>query len=312
MAQNPYEVLGVLRTASDDDIKKAYRKLAKELHPDRNKDNPANTERFKRVSAAYALLGDEAKRAQFDRGEIDADGNPRGFAGGNASGYKPHARSGGFESDPFDVFADLFSGGGARTGGSFGGGPFGAEFGAQRTQARSARGQTLSYTLDIPFDQAARGLPQRLALRTGKTIEIKLPAGFNDGQQIRLTGQGAPGPGGVGDAVVTLRIQPHPYLKRDGETVTLDLPISLSEAVRGASVKVPTVDGPVMLAVPAGSTSGRLLRLRSRGFTRKDGGRGDQMVRLLVDLPAADDALRTFVDTWPGAGPAKRPFGEDA
>ncbi len=307
MAQNPYEVLGVPRTASDEDIKKAYRTLAKELHPDRNTDNPANTERFKRVSAAYALLGDEAKRSQFDRGEIDADGNPRGFSGAHAHGYKPHARSAGFEGDPFEMFTDLFSGG-ARPGGR----PFGAEFGGQRTQARSARGQTINYGLDIPFDQAARGLPQRLTLRGGKTIEIKLPAGLTDGQQIRLTGQGAPGPGGVGDALVTLRIQPHPHLKRDGETVILDLPISLSEAVRGASIRVPTVDGPVMLAVPAGSTSGRQLRLRSRGFVRKDGGRGDQMVRLLVDLPSADDALRAFVDSWPGAGPAKRGFSEDA
>lgn len=294
MAADPYSVLGVPRSASDDELKKAYRKLAKQLHPDRHKDDPAAAERFKTVSAAYAILGDPDKRAQYDRGQLDADGNQRHFSSaGPGSGFR---HGGGFqtEADPFEAFSDLFARGGS---------PFG--------KRGSPKGRTVEYTLDVPFETAARAETQRLRLSSGKAIDMKIPPGFTDGQQVRLAGQGEPGPGGTGDALVTLKLAPHAWYERDGDVIRLDVPISLSEAVLGASIRVPTVDGPVMLTVPPNSTSGRVLRLRGRGFATRDGGRGDQRVRLLVDLPPNDPALRTFVEGWSGKGPAKRPFGAD-
>jgi DnaJ-class molecular chaperone len=315
MAADPYATLGVQRTASEKDIKSAYRKLAKELHPDRNKDNPAASARFSDVTKAYDLLSDKDKRARFDRGEIDADGNPAmpfggGFGGG---GFRPGAGNGpggfsasdfegfGAESDLGDLFEGLFGG---RT--RAGPGGFGAGFGNRR-QAPPQRGANVAYRLKVPFADAATLKAQRIALADGSTIDLKLPEGVEDGTQMRLKGKGQPGPGGPGDALVTVEIEPHPFFTRDGNDVRLELPITLDEAVRGAKVKVPTVDGPVMLTVAPGSGSGKVLRLKGKGFTRKGGGRGDQLVTLEIELPADLSELASRLEGWSdGSNPRNR------
>ncbi|MBR0554012.1 J domain-containing protein [Stakelama marina] len=301
---DPYATLGVARGASEADIKKAYRKLAKELHPDRNKDNPKAAEKFSQVTQAYDLLTDKDKRARFDRGEIDAEGNPTspfGFGGGgggaSAGGYRPGGAQfdfGGDEADLGDVFEGLFGMGGKRRGGGFSSG-FGG-FG-RRPQPKGAN---VAYRLRVPFVDAAALKPQRITLSDGKTIDLKLPAGVEDGTQMRLAGKGQEGPGGAGDALVTIEVQPHAYFTRDGDDVRLDLPITLAEAVKGGKVRVPTVEGPVMLTVPKGSTSGKTLRLKGRGFHKKPSGRGDQLVTLMIDIPAGDAALQQFVEAWDG------------
>lgn len=299
--KNPYAVLGVKRTASEAEIKSAYRKLAKELHPDRNADNPKAAERFKDVAAAYDILGDAEKKARFDRGEINAQGQAQqsgfdfhDFARGRA-GRASGGQTGGFQwsGNAEDLFADLFSGRGGRRGGA------GFEEQAGRPGAgRGPRGTDIEYELPVDFVDAALGKPQRLTLVSGKTLEIKLPAGVSDGQQIRLGGQGMTGPGGAGDALVSVTIRPHPYYRREGDTILVDLPVALDEAVLGAKVKAPTVDGPVLVTVPAGSTSGKQLRLKGKGFSRKDGGRGDQILRLMVDLPTDDAKLREYAEQF--------------
>jgi len=297
---DPYATLGVGRTASEAEIKKAYRKLAKELHPDRNKANPKATEKFSQATQAYDLLTDKDKRARFDRGEIDGDGNPAapfGFGNGaSARGFRPNGQqqdfSGAMDADMSDLFEGLFGGGGSRRGGGFASG-FGRE--------PRAKGANVSYRLTVPFVDAAALAPQRISLADGKSIDLKLPAGLESGTQMRLGGKGEQGPGGAGDAIVTLQVQPHRFFTRDGDDIRLDLPVTLYEAVKGASVRVPTVDGAVMLSVPAGSNSGKVLRLRGKGFHKKAGGRGDQLVTLMIDLPAGDAALAQFVEHWPGA-----------
>lgn len=306
MSKDPYAALGVARGASEEAIKKAYRKLAKELHPDRNKDNPKATERFKTVSQAYALLSDAETRGKYDRGEIDGDGNPKGF---DPRAYGQHAGAqagpGGmrFEmgGDFGDIFSDLFNFG-SRAGRAGGAGPGRGGFedfgGGPGPRAAAPKGQTVEYRLAVAFEDAALARPQRLTLRNGKTIEVKLPAGLTDGQQIRLAGQGGPGPGGAGDAIVTLKTGAHAVFSRDGDDVRIDLPVSLKDAVLGAKVKVVTVDGSVMVSVPAGSSSGKTLRLRGRGFTKKDGSRGDQLVNLLIAIPENDPELKKFVEGW--------------
>jgi DnaJ-class molecular chaperone len=312
MAADPYATLGVARTASDADIKKAYRKLAKELHPDRNKDNPKAAERFSQVTSAYDLLTDHDKRARFDRGEIDGDGNPampfgygaggpRPGGGGAGGGFRPGAGMGGqsFEFggeqvDVSDLFEGLF-GGGNRGGG--GGGGFASGFGRRA----ASKGANIAYRLAVPFVDAAIGTPQRVSLADGSNVEIKLPAGVETGTQMRLAGKGEPGAGGTGDAIVTLEVTPHRFFTREGDDVRLDLPITLAEAVKGSKVRVPTVENPVMLTVPPGTSSGKTLRLKGKGWTRKDGGRGDQLVTLMVDVPADDAELARFVESWSGA-----------
>ena len=298
MAADPYTLLGVSRTATEADIKKAYRKLAKELHPDRNTDNPKAAEKFSQVTSAYDLLSDKDKRARFDRGEIDGDGNPAapfGFGGGHGGpqgGFR--ADFGGDQAGDFsDLFEGLFGGRG-RAGGGAGGGGFAGGFG-RRPQPKGAN---VAYRLTVPLTDAATLAPQRITLADGKTIDLKLPAGLESGTQMRLSGKGQPGPGGNGDAIVTIEVQPHRFFNRDGDDIRIDLPISLSEAVLGASVRVPTADGAVMLTVPKGSSSGKTLRLKGKGFHKKGGGRGDQLVTLMVDLPVDDDALVEFVQGW--------------
>ena len=299
-ATDPYAVLGLSRDADADAIKRAYRKLAKQFHPDRNKDNKAALEKFKQVNAANDLLTDAEKRGQFDRGEIDAEGNPKGYApppGGGFSGFggggggSPFGRGGqSFEfggGDPNDLFAEMLRGG------QFGGGG-----GGGFASARPPKGADTAYRLPVAFVDAARAEPQRITLQGGKSVELKIPPGLESGHKLRLAGQGEPGPGGAGDTIVTLEIVPHAALTRDGDDIRLDLPVTLPEAVLGAKARVVTADGNIMLTVPAGSTSGRVLRIKGRGFTRKDGSRGDQLVRVLIDIPTADPALRAFAETW--------------
>jgi DnaJ-class molecular chaperone len=291
MAADPYTTLGVARGATEDEIKKAYRKLAKELHPDRNRDNPKASERFGQVTSAYDLLQDKDKRARFDRGEIDGDGNPTAPFGYGArpggGGYAPGGAQfdpGGDAGDFSDIFEGLF--GGRAAGGGFG-----------RRQA-SPKGANVAYRLAVSFEDAAALAPQRITLADGKTIDLKLPPGVEHGQQLRIPGKGQPGPGGNGDAMVTIEIGTHRFFTRDGDDVRLDLPVTLAEAVLGATVRVPTVEGAVMLKVPKGATSGTVLRLKDRGFHKKAGGRGNQLVTLMIDLPADDAALAQFVEGW--------------
>lgn len=300
-AADPYKTLGVARGADEAEIKKAYRKLAKELHPDKNKDDPKKAERFSKVTQAYDLLNDKDKRARFDRGEIDGDGNPMmppgfgggGFGGGQQGGFRAEDFGGGGGGGFGDIFEGLFGGGARRGSGS----PFEGGFGRRP----APKGGNLSYKLAVGFEDAARLAPQRITLRDGKTIDLKLPAGVETGTQMRLGGKGEDGPGGAGDAIVTIEVQAHRFYTRAGDDIRLNLPVTLSEAVLGASVKVPTPDGAVMLTIPKGATSGKVFRLKGRGFHKKPSGRGDILVTLMVDLPADDAALTAFVEGWKDA-----------
>ena len=320
MALDLYQRLGIKRGASDEEVKKAYRSLAKQLHPDRNKDNPNAAKRFAEVTHAYDLLSDKDKRARYDRGEIDEDGNPKmpfgaGFGGYSPGGARPGGAGAGFEGFPggFDAggaadLSDLFEGlfGAAAAGrGRRQSGPTGFR---QRARAPQ-KGADVAYRLKVPFVDAATLAPQRITLADGKTIDLKLPKGLEDGTRIRLSGKGQPGPAGPGDAIVTVSIAPHPFYTREGNHIRLSLPVTLKEAVLGAKVKVPTPDGPVMLTIPKGTSSGKVLRLKGRGFTDKTGKRGDQLVTVAIDLPAGDPELEAFAQRWQGGGNPRAPLG---
>lgn len=320
---DPYSTLGLSRGASEQDIKSAYRKLAKELHPDRNKDKPDAAARFSAVTQAYDLLSDKDKRARFDRGEIDAEGNPTspfgpgGFGGGGGGYYRSGGDARGFSARDFeggaeemdlgDLFEGLFGRGGGPRG--FSGGFAGGHPGGRAGAAPPRRGADVSYRLAVPFMDAATRADQRITLGDGSTVDLKLPAGLTDGTQMRLKGKGQPGPAGAGDALVKIEVQPHAFFTRDGDDVRLDLPITLDEAVNGARVKVPTVDGPVMLKVAPGSGSGRILRLKGKGFSRKDGSRGDQLVALEIQLPADLGELASRLEGWSDSSPVRRDLG---
>jgi DnaJ-class molecular chaperone len=307
-----YQQLGIKRGASEAEVKKAYRTLAKQLHPDRNKDNPKAAERFSKVTQAYDILSDKDRRARYDRGEIDEDGNPRmpfggGFGGGARSSAGPGGgfegySGGGFDANTADL-SDLFEGLFGAATGRRGGGGFG------RRQAPPQKGADVAYRLKVPFVDAAALKPQRVTLQAGKTVDLKLPNGVESGTKIRLAGQGQAGPAGKGDAIVTIEIDGHPFFARDGKDIRLSLPISLKEAVLGAKIKAPTPEGPVMMTVPKGASSGKVLRLKGRGFTGKDGKRGDLLVTLNVDLPAGDAALEEFAAGWDDAGNPRAGMG---
>ncbi len=305
---DPYSTLGVARSASEADIKSAYRKLAKELHPDRNKGKPDASERFSDVTKAYDLLSDKEKRARFDRGEIDAEGNPTnpfagGFGGGGFGGRPGGGGAKGFRPEDFegfgtegvdlsDLFDGLFGGGGQRRSSGMGGG-----FGSQR-RPPPQKGPDVHYRLTVPFVSAASREDQRITLADGKTISVKLPAGVDDGTQMRLKGKGKPGPGGNGDGLVIVEIGPHPFYRRDGDHIRMDLPITLDEALNGAKVKCPTADGPVMLTIKPRTNGGTVMRLKGKGWSTKSGGRGDQLVTLEIQMPDDADELSKRLEGW--------------
>jgi DnaJ-class molecular chaperone len=284
----PYETLGVKPSASADDIKKAYRTLAKKLHPDLNPDKRVE-QQFKEVSAAYDLLSDPAKRARFDRGEIDASGAERP----DRPFYRRYAegREGakyqdfGLDEDSAidDLFANLFR---------------------QKRPERPMhlRGADVTYVAEVDFIEAALGAKKRLMLTDGKTLDVTIPPGTEDGQTLRLKGQGLPGAGGgpAGDAYIEVKVAPHPLFSRKGTDVHIELPITLPEAVLGATITAPTIDGPVSLKVPRDSNTGSTLRLKGKGIVdRSTGQRGDQYVRLKVVLPdRADPELTDFLEKW--------------
>lgn len=278
---DPYVTLGVKKTATAEEIRRAYRKLAKDLHPDARPGDKAAEERFKRVSQAFRLLSDPDRRARFDRGEIDADGNERPVFHHRHPGRRP-GPDGRYE-DLGDIFSDLF-----------------ADMGQRGRRARPRKGPDIRAVLTLDFIEAARGGAKRVTLPGGRTVELKVPPGVTDGQVLRLAGQGAAGGSGAapGDLLAEVRIAPHKRFSREGADVRLDLPVSLKEAVFGAKVRAPTIEGPVDVRIPPGSNSGVLLRLRGRGIAGPDGRRGDQIIRLVVDLPADDAGLRAALDRW--------------
>jgi DnaJ-class molecular chaperone len=290
---DPYKTLGVARGASADEIKKAYRKLAKKLHPDVNPGNKKVEQQFKEASAAYDLLSDAEKRRKFDAGEIDENGNPKGFAGwGGARGYGgagqrgPRAADVGLDDDfAEDLFRDFFN----------------FNRGTGRSSVRM-RGADVTYKAEVSFLEAARGAKKRLTLSDGKTLDVTIPPGTVDGQSLRLKGQGLPGQGGAanGDAYVELAVKPHPYFERDGNDILLECPISLNEAVLGGQITVPTIDGMVAMKVPKGSNTGTQLRLKGKGIADpKTAQRGDQYVRFVVVLPKQMDSdMEQSVERW--------------
>jgi len=301
LARDPYLELGVSRTASAAEIRKAFHKLAKQHHPDANPNDKASEERFKRVSAAFDIVGDEEKRKKFDRGEIDADGREQfrgGFNPGQAGpwgqpgGGSPFGNGGarGFEGAQFegvdlnDILGDVF---GRRAGGGAGGFGFGGGKGAD-VRAR----------LDIDLEESILGATKRIQFSDGRTLDVAIPKGAAEGQVLRLKGQGHAGQRGSGDALIELHIRPHPVFKRKRDRLQMELPISLPDAVLGGKVQAPTPEGPVTLKVPKGSNSGAILRLKGRGLVDpRTGKRGDLMARLIVALPdETDPKLEAFAE----------------
>lgn len=304
MNKNLYDVLGVAKTASEAEIKSAYRKLARKYHPDLNKDDKNAADKFKEVSAAYDILGDKEKRQKYDNNEIDADGKPTGFGAGFGGG------SGGFEGNPF--------GGGYRTYTSHGGNPFGGAGGfgksggfdfsslfgddimSQFTGGAGRRGggfgfggpqkgQDMAYTMNVSFIDAAQGA-EKAVMINGKNINVKIPSGTEDGQTLRLKGLGNPSPNGgeAGDVLITIKVEPHPYFKAEGLNILLDLPISIKESVLGATITVPTINGKVNVKVPPYSSSGEKLRLKGKGIKSK-AGQGDEIITLKIIAPKTPD-----------------------
>lgn len=313
MSDNPYEALGVKSSASADEIKKAYRKIAKESHPDLHPGDATAEARFKAAAAAFDLLKDPEQRARFDRGEIDASGQERprqrsyyrDFAEEPGNPYRQRPPFEGY-GDEEDIFAEFMrqqqgrqrgSGSGGAFGGGFGGG-FSSGFGGRSTEAR---GEDAHYALEVPFIEAASGGSMRITLPGGGDLEVKIPKGVADGQTLRLRGKGGPGHGGAaaGDAYVTLSVAPHPVFSRVGDDIEMTLPITIDEAVLGAKVEVPTIDGPVKVTIPKGATTGQTLRLRGRGIAAKGRTAGDQRIALKIVMPkTVDDSLAQFMEEW--------------
>ena len=293
MAEDLYSVLSVPKTASAEDITKAYRKLAKKLHPDLNPGDKAAEEKFKKVTAAYDILGDAEKRGRYDRGEIDASGQEtpqqryyREYAGGE-DGARYRSTAGFEDIGAFsDLFGDLFGERGGMRGGR------GARF--------SMRGSDAQYRLDVDFLDAVNGTKTRITLPDGGTLDVTIPPGVADGQVLRLRGKGNPGidEGEPGDALIEIHVRPHPVFKREGNDIVLEVPITFDEAVLGGKIEVPTIGGRVFATVPPGSNTGQTLRLKGRGIKTK-GSAGDQLVKLSIILPdRIDDDLKRFAETW--------------
>ncbi|MCB2096928.1 MAG: DnaJ C-terminal domain-containing protein [Parvularculaceae bacterium] len=326
MARNPYSVLGVVPSASDADIRAAFRKLAKQYHPDRNKDDKKAEEKFKEISAAFDIIGDADRRKKYDRGEIDEQGRERAHAGyrqwsgpgsqgpgaqgpgaQGAGAYGPggpfsgSGYTGGFANkgdfdDLGDIFADLFGRGRA-------GGAQGFE------QAGAMRGRDLKYRLEVEFLDAARGAKKRVTMPDGRVLDINIPAGVDDGQTLRLKGQGEPGVSGgpPGDVYVEVAVKPHALFERVGDDIHIEAPISLKEAVLGGKITAPTIAGEVAITVPKNSSSGAVLRLKGRGVAREGKKPGDQYVKLKIMLPdGGDEELEEFVKSWSGGGAVPR------
>jgi DnaJ-class molecular chaperone len=312
LASDLYQELGVARGASSDEIRKAFRKLAKQLHPDQNPGDKAAEERFKKVSAAFDILGDEDKRKKYDAGQIDSDGretmrgfrpgeSPFGAGGPFAGGFHREGGPGGFEGhfegggDFSDILSEILGGRRGAGGGGFGG------FGGQ-----PARGQDVRAEINITVEEAVQGAKKRIAFSDGRTLDVSIPKGAAEGQVLRLKGQGGQGRGGAGDALIELHISSHPVFKREGSTLTMDVPLSVPDAVLGGKVEAPTPDGPVTLTVPKGANSGQILRLKGRGLgDPATGRRGDLLARLMVMLPdTVDPELQAFAEQWK----ADRPY----
>lgn len=292
MAKDLYQELGVAKTADAAAVRRAYHKLAKTLHPDRNPGDKSAEDRFKSINAAFDVLGDADKRAKYDRGEIDSDGRETGFGRGGFGGGAPFnggGAGGRFEGADFDdILGQMFGGGG----------PFGGVGGAARTPPR---GVDVRARLEIELEEAILGGKKRIVFSDGRTVEVAIPPGAADGQTLRLKGQGAPGrTGTAGDALIELAVRPHPIFRREGADLHMDLPVSVPDAVLGSKVEVPTPEGDVTLTVPKGSNTGKLLRLKGRGATEGDAARrGDLLARLVVVLPETPDPeLEGFAETW--------------
>jgi len=297
--KDPYQILGVAKTATDDEIKKAYRALARELHPDLNPGDKKAEERFKDISAAYDFLSDTTRRGQYDSGEIDASGAPRR----TRSSWRPGTGGGGGTD-----WGSAGSAWGSRSGFSFGddADDILAEMMRRKAQGRARSdahrgGGEVRHSLTVSFTDAALGVTKRVTLITGRTVEVKIPPGATDGQTLRLKGQGQPaGPTAaiVPDAFIDLHVESHPYFVRRELDILIDLPISVQEAVLGGKVTVPTIDGKVTLNVPADSNGGSVLRLKGKGIAGSDGTRGDQLVTLRVMLPENDAEFKKLVEKW--------------
>jgi DnaJ-class molecular chaperone len=296
MPNDPYEVLGLTKAATADEIKKAYRKLVRTSHPDLHPDDAGAEARFKAISVAYEILKDPETRARFDAGEIDGLGAERpprqyyrDFTESPDNTYQ-YGRGFGPDVDPADIFADIL-----RNRGRSGRGDFG-------DQGFSAQGADARYSLNVAFLDAARGAETRIMLPDGQSLAVRIPQGTEDGQTLRLRGKGAPGHGGgpAGDALITVLVGSHPVFDRDGDDILLTLPITIDEAVLGGKVTTPTIDGPVGLTIPAGASSGQVLRLRGRGIVHpKRKAKGDQRVKLkIVTPPDIDQDLRDFLTEW--------------
>jgi DnaJ-class molecular chaperone len=316
LARDPYDVLGVPRKASEGDIKKAYRRLAKKFHPDTNKDDPKAKERFAEANSAYEILGEAKKREQYDRGEIDAEGKPKfqGFPGGGFGGARP---GGGFQGNPGETIFESYSygpegfarsggrsgGGRPRSGGGFedilsqmfGGGGFGGFSGGAETAEAPQRGSDIAASVNVTLSEAAQGAKKRITLPTGKEVEVAIPAGITDGQSVRLRAQGLAVGGPPGDAIVTIHVLPHADLKPDGSDLRVDIDVPLEDAVLGGSVRVPTLDSAVELKIPAQTSSGRTFRLKGKGLPKKSGGSGDLLATVQIKLGDADSDLSALM-----------------
>lgn len=296
MPNDPYEILGLTKAASADDIKKSYRKLVRTSHPDLHPDDAEAEARFKAISAAYEILKDPGTRARYDAGEIDGLGAERpprqyyrDFSGSPDNSYQ-QGHGFGADVDPAEIFAEILRNRGRSRSGGFG------------ERGFSARGSDARYTLDVAFLDAARGTETRITLPDGQNLAVKIPRGTEDGQTLRLRGKGAAGfgDGPPGDALITVLVGAHPVFDRNGDDILLKLPISIDEAVLGGKVTTPTIDGPVGLTIPPGASSGQVLRLRGRGIAHAKGkARGDQLVELrIVAWPDIDQDLRDFLTEW--------------